>query len=388
MMLAWIDDEISRLRQQGLYRTRRRLESGQGAELRWNKCDYVNFSSNDYLGYATDERLAHAACRAARRYGSGAGASPLVSGYHPVLQRLERDLARWEGTEAALVFASGYLTNLAVISALGKGGVLFSDALNHASLIDGCRLARGTLHIYRHNDLAHLEELLRSHPGPRRLIISDSVFSMDGDLADVPALAELARRHEALLILDEAHATGVLGSHGRGLSDTLAGPQPYVVKLGTLSKALAAQGGFVCATGPIIDLLINTARPYLFATALAPTAAAAARRAIFLVQQEPQRREQVLMLADLLRSHLRELGYDVGCSASPIVPVIVGTPEAALALQNRLAAQRLLVPAIRPPSVPVGTSRLRISLSAAHTLEDVDRLVAALHEARSGLEGL
>jgi 7-keto-8-aminopelargonate synthetase-like enzyme len=224
--------------------------------------------------------------------------------------------------------------------------------------------------------------LLRAHPGPRRLIVSDSVFSMDGDLADVPALVDLARRHEALLLLDEAHATGVMGQHGRGLTDTLAGPQPHVVKLGTLSKALAAQGGFVCATRSLVEYLVNTARPYIFATALAPASAAAARRALRLVQQEPQRREQVLALADQLRSQVRELGYDVGPSASPIVPVVLGTPEAALDLQDRLARRRLLVPAIRPPSVPPGTSRLRISLSAAHTTEDLARLVAVLREAR------
>ena len=381
-MFEWIDEELTRLREQGLYRTRRRLVSGQGAEVRWREADHINFSSNDYLGYAADERLARAASRAALRFGGGAGASPLLSGYHPPLQRLERDLAAWEGTEAALVFPSGYMTNLAVISALGRGGILFSDALNHASLIDGCRLSRGTVHIYRHNDLSHLEELLQSHPGPRRLIVSDSVFSMDGDLADVPALVEVARRHEALLLLDEAHATGVMGQHGRGLTDTLAGPQPHVVKLGTLSKALAAQGGFVCASAAIVDYLINTARPYIFATALAPASAAVARRAIQLVQKEPQRREQVLALADQLRTQVREVGYDVGPSASPIVPILLGTPESALDLQDRLARRRLLVPAIRPPSVPPGTSRLRISVTAAHTPEDIARLVAVLHEAR------
>ena len=386
-MLGWIDEELARLRQQGLYRQRRRLESGQGAEVRWHSSDYVNFSSNDYLGYAVDERLARAAQRALLRYGSGAGASALISGYHPLLQRLERDLARWQGTEAALVFASGYQANLATLSALGKGAILFCDALNHASLIDGCRLARATVHIYRHNDLTHLEELLQAHPGPRRLIVSDSVFSMDGDVADVPALAELARRYEALLVLDEAHATGVLGRQGRGLTDTLAGLPAHVVKLGTLSKALASQGGFVCASAQVVEFLLNTARPYIFATALAPAAAAVARRAIALIQSEPQRREQVLKNAHLLRNKLRELDYPIGASLSPIVPLIVGTPQAALALQERLSAQRLLVPAIRPPSVPVGTCRLRISLCATHTADDLDRLLAVLREARSGLEG-
>jgi 8-amino-7-oxononanoate synthase len=381
-MHSWIEETLTRLREQGLYRSRRRLESGQGVEIRWNERDFLNFSSNDYLGYATDDRLAGATRRAVARYGTGAGASPLVTGYHPPLQLLERDLARWEGTEAALVFASGYLAHLATISTLGKGGLLFSDERNHACLIDGCRLARGEVHIYRHNDLTHLEELLQAHPGPRRLILSDTVFSMDGDLADVPALAALARHHDTLLVLDEAHATGVLGPQGRGLSALLPHPEPHVVKLGTLSKALGSQGGFVCAAGPIIDFLINQARPYLFATALTPASAAAARRAIALVQSEPQRREWVLNLADYLRGHLREAGYEVGGSVCQIVPVLLGSPETATGLQDRLAEKNILSPAIRPPSVAPGTSRLRLSLTTAHTQEDVDRLMQVLRAAR------
>jgi 8-amino-7-oxononanoate synthase len=376
--MHWIDDELTRLRAEGLHRSRRRLMSGQGAEIRWQHADFVNFSSNDYLGYATDPRLSRAAARAAARYGSGAGASPLVSGYTPPLQRLERDLAAWADVEAALVCASGYAANLAVVGALGRGGVVFSDELNHASLIDGCRLARAAVHVYRHNDLAHLRELLKANPGPRRLIVSDTVFSMDGDLTDVPRLVELANEHDALLVLDEAHATGVLGEHGRGLTDSLSRPEPCVVKVGTLSKALASQGGFVCGTRRVIEYLVNVARPYVFSTALAPAQAAAARRAVFLVGQEPQRRAHVLALAEGLRKQLRAAGFDVGPSACQIVPVMVGDAREAVALQERLAERRLLVPAIRPPSVPAGTSRLRVSLSAAHTEEDVARLVAGL----------
>ncbi|MGL4552152.1 MAG: aminotransferase class I/II-fold pyridoxal phosphate-dependent enzyme [Gemmataceae bacterium] len=364
------------MRAAGLHRTRRRLLSGQGAEVRWRHADFINFSSNDYLGYATDPRLSRAAARAAARYGAGAGASPLVSGYTPPLRRLERDLAAWEGAEAALVFASGYAANLGAVGTLGRGGVVFSDELNHASVIDGCRLARADVHVYRHGDLKHLAELLKAHPGPRRLIVSDSVFSMDGDRADVAGLAALAEEHDALLVLDEAHATGVLGEHGRGLTDGLTGGR--VVKVGTLSKALASQGGFVCATARVIEYLVNAARPYVFSTALAPAAAAAARRAVFLVGQEPHRRAHVLALAESLRGQLRAAGFDVGRSACHIVPVIVGAADDAVALAERLAGRRLLVPAIRPPSVPAGTSRLRISLSAAHTEEDVARLVAGM----------
>ncbi|MFO0876868.1 MAG: 8-amino-7-oxononanoate synthase [Gemmataceae bacterium] len=386
-MPSWIEEDLEHLRNHDLYRTRRRIQSGQGAEVRFRSADMVNFSSNDYLGYGSDPRLARAAARAAQRFGAGAGASALVSGHSPPLRALERGLAAWEGTEAALVFASGFLGNLAVVSTLaGREDALFSDAYNHASLIDGCRLSRATTQVYRHNDLQHLEELLRQQgPGVRRrFIVSDSVFSMDGDLADLPGLLDLAKRYDAYLILDEAHATGVLGPQGRGLSDLL--PQAdrksdRLIKVGTLSKSLAAQGGFVVGSSLLIDWLVNRARPYIFATALAPPLAAAARLAIRLVGKEPERRNQVLALAQRLREGLRSLGFDVGPSTTHIVPVILGDAERTLAWSRRLERHFLLVPAIRPPSVPPGTSRLRISLSAAHTEADIDRLLAVFASA-------
>jgi 8-amino-7-oxononanoate synthase len=386
-MPAWVEDDLQGQRRQGLYRERRRLESGQGVEVRWRLRDFLNFSSNDYLAYAGDPRLARAAARAAYRFGCGAGASALVSGYLPPLRALERDLAAWQGREAALVFSSGFAGNLAVVSTLtGKQGVIFSDAHNHASLIDGCRLARASVHVYRHNDPDHLGELLRDHAATakRRLIVSDSVFSMEGDRAPLSELFSLAEQHDALLIIDEAHATGVLGEAGRGLTETLpleVAASERLVKLGTLSKALGAQGGFVCGSRQLIDYLINHARPYIFSTALAPPLAAAAARAVSLVGQEPQRRLYLLALAERLRRRLKEVGLDPGQSSSHIVPILVGDPRAAVALSRQLEKKRLLVPAIRPPSVPEGTSRLRIGLTAGHTDEDVTRLVEALRSA-------
>ena len=378
-MPSWMDDDLDRRRAAGLHRRRRRLQSGQGSTVRHRNADLVNFASNDYLAYAADSRLARAAAHAARRYGCGAGASALVTGLLPPLRRLEADLARWEGVEAALVFPSGFQCNVAVVSSLaGAGDALFSDAANHASLIDGCRLSRATTHVYRHNDLGQLADLLRANGNARRrIIVSDSVFSMDGDLADLAGLLRLAREHDALLLLDEAHATGVLGEHGRGLTDSFP-PDDRLVKLGTLSKALGSQGGFVAGSRRLIDWLVNHARPYIFSTALAPPTAAAARRAVALVGQEPERRRHVLALAETLRQRLNALGLRVGPSACQIVPVIVGDAQAALDLSRRLEECGLLVPAIRPPSVPDGTSRLRISLTAGHTEGDVERLVEAL----------
>jgi 7-keto-8-aminopelargonate synthetase-like enzyme len=397
-----MDDDLTERKRHGLYRVRRRLASGQGVRVRLRGREFLNFSSNDYLNLAGDPRLARAAALAARRFGCGAGASPLVSGCLPPLRRLERALARWEESATALVFSSGFAANLALVGSIaGRADAVFSDQLNHASLIDGCRLSRAQVHVYRHADADHLHDLLtrdgragtqapsasagtspRDRRPRRRLIVSDSVFSMDGDLAPLADLLDLARRHDCLLLLDEAHATGVLGEHGRGVTDLLPAGRPpdwdRLLKVGTLSKALGGQGGFVCGSRTVRDWLVNHARPYIFSTALSPLAAAAARRAVAIVRAEPERRRHVLALAAVLRQRLRELGRDVGRSCCQIVPLIVGEARAAVELSRRLEGRGLLVPAIRPPSVPDGTARLRISLGAGHTEEDVQRLVEAL----------
>lgn len=382
-MSSWMDEDLEERRRRGLYRVRRRLQSGPGARIRLRGRELINFSSNDYLALAADARLARAAAQAARRYGCGAGASPLVSGYSPPLRALERTLADWEGAEATLVFSSGYAANVALVSALaGRPDAVFSDALNHASLIDGCRLSRAAVHVYRHNDRNHLADLLRTEGrrARRRLIVSDTVFSMDGDVAPFAELADLAERFNCLLLIDEAHATGVLGEHGRGVTDLVpAGSwsRERLIKVGTLSKALGAQGGFVCGPRRLIAWLVNRARPYIFSTALAPPVAAAARRAVALVQQEPERRRRVLALAERLRRELRAAGGIVGDSCCQIVPLFVGEARQAARLSRRLEEHGFLIPAIRPPSVPEGSARLRLSATAAHTEADVRQVVAA-----------
>ncbi len=387
-MSAWMDDDLEERRQRGLYRVRRRLQSVQGARVHLRGRELINFSSNDYLALAGDARLARAAAAAARRYGCGAGASPLVSGYSPSLRSLERALAEWEEAEAALVFSSGYTANLALISSLaGPADALFSDALNHASLIDGCRLSRAAVHVYRHNDVDHLADLLRKkgRNARRRVIVSDTVFSMDGDVARLAELVEIAERFDCLLVIDEAHATGVLGEHGRGVTDSLkpgSWSPERVLKVGTLSKALGTQGGFICGSRRLIEWLINHARPYIFSTALAPPIAAVARRAVAIVREEPERRRQVLALAERLRQELRKSGGNVGDSCCQIVPLIVGEAREAVTLSRRLEEQGLLIPAIRPPSVPEGSARLRLCVNAAHTEEEVSRVVEAWTIAR------
>lgn len=382
--------DLSQGQGQGLYRTRRKLASAQGAHIRWRGREYLNFSSNDYLNLASDARLAQAAARAARRYGTGAGASPLISGCLPPLRRLERCLAAWERSAAALVFSSGFAANLGLITALaGQNDVIFSDALNHASLIDGCRLSRASVHVYRHADVNNLEELLRREKKrtARQLIVTESVFSMDGDWAPLPDLHELAQRHDAFLVIDEAHASGVLGAHGRGLTEVLLGENkaddPRIIKVGTLSKAIGSQGGFVCGSRTLIDWLINHSRPYIYSTALAPPAAAAACRAIGIVQEEPALRQRLLALGDFLREGLRASGFPETGSRCHIVPIIVGDASTTVELSRRLADRGILTPAIRPPSVPEGTSRLRISLTSGHTEGDAERLIAQLRELMS-----
>ena len=386
-MPPWMDDELRRRRESGLLRRRRRVQSAQRPRVAVGGRAYVNFASNDYLNLAADPRLARAAARAARRFGCGAGASPLVSGWLPPQRALERDLAEWEGTEAALTFTSGFAANVGVLTALaGRGDAVFSDELNHASLIDGCRLSRAEVHVYRHADAGHLAEMLSQH-GPRvrrRVIVSDTVFSMDGDLAPLAELAELAERFDALLVIDEAHATGVLGERGRGLTEVVGagrlGDPDRLVKVGTLSKALGCQGGFVCGTRRLVDYLVNVARPYVFSTALAPPVAAAARVAVRIAPEASDRRRHLAELSRLLRDGLRGRPFSVEGGETPIIPVVAGEARVAVRLSKRLEACGLLVPAIRPPTVPEGTARLRISLSAGHTAEDVRFLLESLLE--------
>jgi len=342
----------------------------------------LNFASNDYLNLASDTRLARAAARAARHWGVGAGSSPLVVGNLPPHRALEKALAEFEAAEAALVFSSGFAANVAVLSCLaGPDDALFSDQLNHASLIDGCRLSRAAVHIYRHADARHLEALLARHGSKarRRIIATDAVFSMDGDLAPLADIAGVAARHDALVVVDEAHATGVLGANGRGLSETVAIP-PAVgwIKIGTLSKALGSQGGFVVGPRLLIDWLVNRARPYIFSTGLAVPTAAAARRALRIVEQEPARRATVLARAASLAKLLQAAGLAVPAAKSPIIPLIVGDPSVAVNLSAQLQAEGFLVPAIRPPSVPPGQSRLRISVTAGHSEEEIEELAAAI----------
>jgi 8-amino-7-oxononanoate synthase len=383
MPLAWLDDELAALSADDLLRRRTTHAGPQGPVVRIDGRDVINFGSNDYLGLAADPRLADAARRTLHNEGCGSGASPLVVGHGQATLRLERRLAEFEGTEAALVFSSGFAANLGVIGALvGSGDAVFSDRLNHASIIDGCRLSRATVFVYPHADCAALEALLRDAAGfRRRLIVTDSVFSMDGDLAPLAELAEIAEQYAAMLMVDEAHATGVFGELGRGVGEQLGLDARIDVRMGTLSKALGCGGGFVCGRRSLVDWLVNRARSYIFSTALPPSVAAAAAAALEIVRDEPHRRQRLLQRAGWLAEELRRRGWSVGRTQSQIVPLVVGEPRRALEVSADLLKRGLWVPAIRPPSVPQGESRLRIGLSYAHDDSMIERLLSAVGEA-------
>ncbi len=377
--LAWIGEELGRLERQGLRRELLWRQGPQGPCVRLEGRELIHFGSNDYLGLAGDPRLVAAAIEAARREGWGSGASPLILGRSQTHQQLEEALARFEGTEDALVFPSGFAANLGAIAALvGPGDAVFADCNNHASLWDGCRLSRADVRAYAHGDWEQLDRLLARSPARRKLIVTDGLFSMDGDLAPLGELVRVAQRHAAMLLVDEAHATGVFGPQGRGTAEAL-GVEPHVsVRVGTLSKALGCAGGFVAGSRRLIQWLVHAARPYMFSTAGPAANAGAALAALDIVRREPHRRTHLLARATSLRQQLGALGWNVGNSASQIIPLIVGEVDEALRLAHRLRQCGLFVPAIRPPTVPEGQARLRISLTAAHTDEMIAALVAAL----------
>ncbi|TWT33079.1 8-amino-7-oxononanoate synthase [Blastopirellula retiformator] len=384
--LAWLEEELQTLDQLHMRRHLRTHHGPQTAEQTVDGQQFINFGGNDYLGLAADPRLGEAAIAAIQQEGWGSGASPLVTGHGVSHAALEAALAELEGTEAALLFSSGFAANVGTITALaGKGDVVFSDAKNHASIIDGVRLCGARPQIYQHLDVDHLEKLIaQASAFRRRYIVTDTLFSMDGDFAPLVDLCELADRYDATLIVDEAHATGVFGEQGHGVCEHLGVEEQVDVRIGTLSKALGGHGGFVVGGQQLIDWLLNRARSYVFSTAAPMAASAAMLAALQIVRDEPERRQLLLKRADALRETLRKQGWQVG-GESQIIPILLGEPEPTMQASHRLRDQGLFVPGIRPPSVPSGESLLRISLSYAHTPAHLDKLTTALATLRQQL---
>jgi len=380
-------EELAAIAANGLLRSLEPLRTGAGAEVELASGErLVSFSSNDYLGLASHAAVRQALADGARQWGMGAGASRLICGDYLPHHELEQELASFEGTESAVFFNSGYAANCGLVPAFaGPEDVVLSDALNHASLVDGCRLSRARTEVYPHSDVAALEAGLRrarQHGARRVLVATDAVFSMDGDLARLGQIADACERHEALLLVDEAHATGVIGPHGAGLVSQLGLGGRIDLRMGTLSKAAGAFGAFVAATRSCCELLVNRARTLVFSTALPPAVPHAALAALRILEgpEGDELRARLRRNVERFAVGLRSLGLPAQ-AATPIFPVVLGAPQAALFAAAQLRKRGLLVKPIRPPTVPAGSSRLRIAVTAAHTEAHLDLLVSALREA-------
>lgn len=375
-------EELDARAAEGLLRKRRIIAGRQQPELHADGEVLLSFCSNDYLGLASHPALIAAVQQAVAEAGVGGGASHLITGHHRLHHEIEEALAQFVGLPRALFFSTGYMTNLGVISALvGRGDAIFADRLNHASLNDAAVLSRADLHRYPHNDVATLEKQLAQSTARRKLVVADAVFSMDGDIAPVPQLLALCERYDAWLMLDDAHGFGVLGAHGKGTLEHFGVHSPRIIYMATLGKAAGVSGAFVAGEPELVEYLIQRARTYIYTTAMPPMLAAALLAALPIIEKENSRREQLKRLIATLCGNLKLKHWRLDESITPIQPLIVGSNEDALQVSEHLRERGILVPAIRPPTVPQGTARLRITLSAAHTVEDVMRLVDALHAA-------
>ena len=377
------EKRLDELAAQHLTRHLTPLHSGVGPVVEMAGRRILLLASNDYLGLAMHPEVVRSAVEATRRFGAGAGAARLISGSLPPHQELESDLAQFKGTEAALTFSSGYLANIGTIPALiGRDGLILADRLCHASLIDGCRLSAADFRIYRHNDTHHLQSLLSAKRKMRRtLIVTDGLFSMDGDLAPLPELCRLARDYEAELYIDDAHGTGVMGPNGRGTAEHFGLDADLSFQMGTLGKALGSSGAYLAGSSKLINYLINTSRSFIFTTAPSPGSAAAVTAALRVLQREPERRARLWANRDRLFSGLTQLGFRLSPSVSPIIPILVGNAEAAISFAEHLFTEGLYAPAIRPPTVPNATSRIRVTVTSEHTFNHIDHALTAFQRA-------
>ena len=365
----------------GLYRHRLTLEGSQGAHVSIAGQNYLSFCSNDYLGLANHPELIEAVCEGAHQYGVGAGASHLIIGHHTSHHKLEEMLANFTGFPRALLFSSGYMANAGVVTALvGRGDEIYSDKLNHASLNDAAMLSHAKWIRYPHLDLAILEQRLSVSQANCKLVITDAVFSMDGDIAPVAKLLALCEKYNAWLLLDDAHGFGVLGNQGRGIVSHFNFSSPRIIYMATLGKAAGVSGAFVAGQEVVIETLIQYARSYIYTTAMPPLLSYTLLKSLVLIKREGWRRRKLIQLTEHLKKELQLLRWNLLPSDTPIQPVIIGGNSEVMQIRNALQERGILIPAIRPPTVPKNSARLRISLSAAHSTKDIERLAAALRE--------
>lgn len=380
--LGFVDAHVRDLRERGLFRPLTVLESPQGPRIRIGGRELINMSSNDYLGLANDPTLRQAAMAGAETWGGGAGAVRTIAGTLDVHEALEAEIAAWKGVEATLVFQSGFAGNLGTIPALvGRGDVILSDELNHASIIDGCRLSRAEIRRFAHADADSLrDQLAACASDQRKLVVTDGVFSMDGDIAPLPDICDAAEAFGAMVMVDDAHGSGVLGRGGRGSVDHFGLHGRVQVQLGTLSKAIGSMGGYIAGSQALRDYLTHTARPVLFSTSHPPAVVETTRAAIRVLSREPDRVEKLWDNARFFKQGLSDLGMDLGRSATPITPVIVGEAERAHALSDRLRQRGVFVQSVAFPTVPRDAARVRAMVSAAHSRDDLTRAIDAFGE--------
>lgn len=371
----WLGQKLEKVKDLGLYRTLRTMNSAPQSEMLIDGKKQIVFSSNNYLGLANDARLIDAAATTAQQFGVGSSGSRLTTGHTDWHQKLEEKIAHFKQVEAALLFSSGYLANVGVISSLPeKGDVILSDQLNHASIIDGCRLAKANTVVYKHVDMNDLEEKLRETATcERRFIVTDGVFSMDGTIAPLDHIMKLARQYHAFVIVDDAHATGVLGESGTGTSDYF-GVHPDIV-IGTLSKAIGTEGGFVAGSQLLIDFLRNHARTFIFQTAMPPSSCAASYKAFEMIENSNEKRQQLFSNIKAVKDGLKKLGYTMNGHMTPIIPVIIGDAKEAVRFAEKLQEKGIFAPAIRPPTVPIGESRIRLTVTSDHSLKEIEYLL-------------
>ncbi|MCH7519403.1 MAG: 8-amino-7-oxononanoate synthase [Candidatus Dadabacteria bacterium] len=382
--LKWIREELELIHDKNLFRLLTELETGQSPEVTINGKRYVLLGSNSYLGLSVDPKVVESAKLALEKYGTGSGGSRLVSGSSDLHRMLEEKIARFKNTEASILFSSGYLANIGTISALvGSTDIIYSDELNHASIIDGTRLSRAKVRIYKHLDLNNLQALLDSDKNKtcKKLIVTDTVFSMDGDLVPLPELVEISEQYGCMLMIDEAHATGVLGKRGSGATEHFGVEDRVPVVMGTLSKAVGSLGGYIAGSQELIDFIRNRVRSYIFDTSLPPASLAASITAIDIIENEPERREHLWKMVEQFKTGIEDTGLKVLPSHSAIIPVLIGDAEPALNFAKVLRENGVFTPAVRPPSVPQGMCRIRATLMAQHTQEHVNTALKAFRAA-------
>ncbi|MBU3215686.1 8-amino-7-oxononanoate synthase [Clostridium estertheticum] len=379
--MNYITDKLIKIKDKGLYRELRYIDTAQLPRVKIEGKDFILLGSNNYLGLCDDFRLKKAAIDAINKYGVGSGGSRLTTGSYDLHKQLEEKIASFKGTEASLVFNTGYMANVGIISALCDASwVIFSDKLNHASIIDGYRLSGAKLIRYKHCDMNDLLNKINKYKGSNNLIVTDGVFSMDGDIAPLPDIVKIAKKFNMMTMVDDAHATGILGKNGSGTASYFGLDNEIDIIMGTLSKAVASEGGYVAGKNDLINYLINSARSFIYSTALSPSTIAVSIKALEIIEKDEERRVKLLKTSNWFQNQLKVAGFNVMETKTPIIPILIGEVDKAVEFSKKLLSQGVYVPAIRPPSVPRGTSRLRISLMATHSKEDLEEALVKIKE--------